>query len=172
MAPVAGIQFDNSELRRLEKKLDKFGEKIFKKVVGQAASKAMSPVLKAARKTVRKDTGAAVKSLGRKTKKYKGQFTVMTIVGARKGFKDPTTGRNPANYMHLIEEGVKPHTIGKGSARVARTSGQSQSQSGTQHPGVPASHAIRRSLVQNKTKVVKLYSKGLKTGIDREAKKR
>lgn len=95
----------DKELRRLLKRIP---EKAALPAMSQAVGRAVAPVRKAARDKIRKqseETGELRKSLSIKRVKYKRSGTVVAVVGPRKDSKNPETGRNPANYAHLVEGG-------------------------------------------------------------------
>ena len=165
------VTFNDRQASRLEKKLRKFGEVVFIKVVARSSRAAMKPVLDIAKALAPRDTGLLSESMGIGSVKYAGSFTMFVVVGPRKGFKDPATGRNPFNYAHLLELGVKPHTLGGGSVRAARTGRQAVKQEGGKHPGIPASHFMKRVLANRKSRAVKIYIKRLTSGLRTETRK-
>lgn len=98
------------------------------RVVRTASKKAIKPVVVDMKSNIPKETGLLRKSIGDKQKTYKGG-TVITIAGARKGFKrlvkvkarygkekTRMQWRNPAVYAHLVEGGTRPHTLGEGTS--------------------------------------------------------
>lgn len=91
--------------------LDRLDDKAVRRVVRPAISKAMTPMLKDARRRAKEigDNETISKSLGRRSKTYRGPGTTIQVIGPRKGFKDEETGHNPANTAHLSEFGTSPH---------------------------------------------------------------
>lgn len=92
--------------KQLHKNLEDLGSTKARAVVRRSLQSASSPPLKKAKQLVPKETGLLKKSLGKKPKTYRSSGTSMVIIGARVGFHDPTTGRNPVKYAHLVELGT------------------------------------------------------------------
>lgn len=95
--------------RKLDRMLRKLGPVSQRRIIRPAANKAMAPVVSAAKSNLTRmgavDTGQLRKSIGKKTKSIPRAGVVVVIVGPRLNFKDSATGRNPANYAHLVELG-------------------------------------------------------------------
>ncbi len=146
--------FGDKELRRKLEKLGKANNRSRNKVIRQAVSFSMTPVSKAAKTNLRPghgfDTGLLKKSIGKKTKTYKG-VTFIAVVGPRKGFKKEVevngtlVTRNPSKYAHLVEFG-------------------------TRHSR--AFPFLRPALLENKATVESRLRQRLSHGLVREAKKK
>jgi len=155
-------------LQKIESGFNKLPEKVFEKAVGKAANKAMRITVKAARRNVPVETGQLKKSIGIRIKKYRQSGIVFAAVGPRKGYKDATTGRNPANYAHLVEYGTAPHKETSeggfkiGNFFVGKT---------IDHPGARPKPFLRPALLKNKRHVVDTYGKEAGDGIEKEAAK-
>lgn len=108
------------------KVLREFTPSLRKKILRPAISKSTKPVLSAAKRYAARETGLLAKSLKRKVKSYKG--AVVAVIGpdqnvqqevTRPGRRKPANAK-PANYVHLVEFGTRPHTLAKGD-KLART---------------------------------------------------
>lgn len=169
-AGAIDLKIDQRSYERLRKRLAKLPPQMESKVVGQAASSSMQPVVSAARRLAKKPgrSGLLAKSIGKKLVRYKANGTVLVIVGARRGFKDPATGEDPANIAHLIEFGTAPHDIS--GSPVLLIDGWFV-RGTVRHPGSPPMPFIRPALDGNRTKVIAKYRSKIKSGLDREVAK-
>lgn len=152
----------------LMKTLDKFPGAVQRRILRPALAAEGQRVLKEARTKVPVDTKLLKKSLGRRTKTYKNGGVVV-IVGPRHGFKQIINGKpkNPTQYAHLVEYGVKPHFIaGRSNIKTRKTI------SSKQHPGFAGrkvlttayktalNGAAERMAVRMAAEVEKLAAKG------------
>src|SRR5262249_53382629 len=105
------IRMDDRKLQRLLRDLP---DRIERKVLRQATGPATTPILKPAKRLCpRGDTGLLRKSLIKKLVTYKARNTVVGIIGSNRATASVINGKRyrPANYIHLVEHGVKPHKI-------------------------------------------------------------
>jgi HK97 gp10 family phage protein len=121
-----------------------------------------------------RDTGSLRKSLGVKIRSYRGGESIVGIVGARKDTgKDVARGRIrhtrtvtggrgavrkivPANYVHFVELGTRPHALGKGSTLDRMRRGKlvrGKGQFGRRHPGSPARPFLKPAYQANKSAI-------------------
>ncbi len=119
----------------------------------------------------RDSLGLLLKSLGEKTGVSR-KGVVFGVVGPRTGFKAvrglrgikeqtalglkfQTAGRDPSNYAHLIEGGVKPHAVGRGSKldRFTKKGVRKGTQSGRMHPGFKGRPFMKPAYTQNKARI-------------------
>lgn len=98
--------------KELQDLLRKFTPAVQRRILRPALNVEGTRVLQEARARVPVDTKLLRRSLGKRTRTYKNG-TVLVIVGPRRGFKEQIDGRykNPSKYAHLVEFGVKPHSI-------------------------------------------------------------
>lgn len=139
-----GVGVKIEGLEQCLKNLEELGTTKAKAVNRRALVSASSIPLKAAKEITPRDTGLLRKSLGKKQKTYRSTGTTWVGIGARPGFKDPDTGRNPVRYAHLVE-------LGTVRAR--------------------AKPFLRPALTQSKDAVINTYKDRLWEGIRREAEK-
>jgi HK97 gp10 family phage protein len=167
------MTIDKAAIRRAEHAFKVLAPRVFNRVVNRAASKAMTPVLRAAKRLVPVDDKFLKKSLGRKVKSYKRSGNVVVLIGPRKGFKDEKSGRNPANYAHLVEKGTAPHVIRPESRRALKIRGPDGDKfvGAVIHPGTPPRPFLRPALDGNKSAVVQIYKHELGIGLEREVAK-
>lgn len=128
-----------------------------KRVLRSAMRKSASVVNKAAKANAPKRTGQLRRSLGVKVKAYPSGV-VIGVVEPRAGFRVPAGNTNgkpkfidPRFYAHLVEGGVKPHAVGKGSSLRKR------SQGGKLHPGAPAQPFLRPAFESNTARIVEIF---------------
>jgi len=164
---MVSLDIDKMSQLKLERAMAKLPDKVYAKVVGAAASFAMRAVVTAARKKAPVRSGTLRKSIGTKRKKYKRSGVVVVVVGVRKGYRDPETGEEPANIVHLVEYGAKAHTI---SGRPLIINGDVVW--GTvHHPGARAQPFILPALREQAPKVLARYRSKLMPGIEKETRK-
>lgn len=136
-------------------------------------------------------TGLLKRSIGVKVKKYKGRSVAPTgvgfagsakaqrmyaaagitvaIIGARKGFGTNVVrgGRtdysDPSKYSHLIEGGVRPHRIGKGSSR-KRGRGR-----GAMHPGFHAMPWLEPAIQSRRKECIDIMARVFREAAMQEA---
>ena len=141
--------------RELIAALKKLPNNVFKRVVVGASRKAMRPVITAARAAAPVDTGLLKKSIGAKVKVYPRKGNIVSMVGARGGFKDKDTKQNPAIYAHLVEGGHVLRRIKKGPV-IGR---------------VAAKPFLKPAFGPASSQIVGRFRDMLRAGIDREAAK-
>lgn len=139
---TGGVKIEGLEL--CLKNLHQLGTTKAKAVNRRALVSASTIPLKTAKTLVPKDTGQLKKSLGKKQKTYRSTGTTWVGIGARPGFKDPQTGRNPVRYAHLVELGTVR---------------------------AKAKPFLRPALMQSKDSVIRTYKTRLWEGIRREVEK-
>lgn len=100
-----------------------------------------------------RETGLLKRSMTHKVKTYRK--SIVAISGARRR-KDPKTGRNAANYLHLVEGGTKPHVIPNVTLR--DKSGRVLFSGTVRHPGARANRFVDRTQRQNKAAAAKALS--------------
>lgn len=127
--------------------------------IRQASSNAMTPMLKQARQNAKSVSRTYAKAMGKKQKTYKADGTVVTIVGARKGYRSDS-GHDPVYTAHLIEFGTQPHSLGRGSSARARGS-VSINQSGPEHPGTKGQHVLQRAFDSTRSESEAVYRREL-----------
>ena len=136
-------------------------------------------------------TGLLSRSIGVKVKKYKnrGRYPAQTysaeearaiaasgitvaIVGARRSFVQVVQRKLrygkyekavPANYAHLIEKGVQPHAIGKGSSIRSRRS------KGNVHPGFPARPWLEPAIASKREECQRIMAQSFAEDLRAEA---
>ena len=161
--------------RDVARNLEKLKRNVQRKVTRGAVTKAMRPVAKSAKANAKKikDTGLLSRSIGTRTKTYARSGVVISIVGAREGFRtrvkrkgwDNTTvdlfrkkkdgnlvevWADPAKYAHLVELGTKPHG---------------------NHPGAAPKPYLRPAIITNRISSVNIFRTAMFEGMEREAKK-
>lgn len=107
---MADIRVDG--MRKFDQALAEIGSRRTATTIGRAAARAGSrPIITSARANLSgvNDTGALKRAIKLKLKQYGG--LILAVIGAESK-KDGRTGRNPANYAHLVEFGTAPHQVG------------------------------------------------------------
>lgn len=154
---ISGVQ----ELSRFLKELPK---KAIKKALRQAVNAGSTPIAKAARRLAPKDTGTLKKAIKKKVKVYPNGNAV-AIIGADRAVRVPSTRKGkkefvPANYIHLVEYGVKPHAQPKHWFFKAQG-----------HPGAKANNFLERAYDQNKHLSAVIMENKMHEVLTQEAKK-
>lgn len=101
-------------------------------------------------------TGALQLSYSNKFKRGKGRdggWSPYVVIGADTQYRIGKA--RPCYYLHLIEKGVRPHSIGKGN-----------------HPGFPGFHMLQRSMETNKSEAASIIEYHMRDFVDRIMKKR
>lgn len=146
-------------VKELDKLLRKLPDRAAMTAIRQASSVAMTPMLRAARSNAKEHSRTYAKAMGKKQKTYKRDGTVVTVVGARYGYRSED-GHDPVYTAHLMEFGTKPHSIGKGSSTRAR--GKTQvNQHGAQHPGTEPTHILQRAYDQTRAQCEGIFRREL-----------
>ncbi len=156
-----------------------------KRVLVRSVRRRARPIVKGMRARLRKHRrfGLLSKSIGVRVKVYPRSGTVFAAVGVRSGFADnfilPGGGRafiNPRNYAHLLEFGVRAHSV-KPKDRIDRGAtpsrgGRLGKQTGpSTHPGFRAFPFMRPTYDSLKRPTLRLMIQDIWEGIKREADK-
>jgi HK97 gp10 family phage protein len=162
MSISVDLKFDSARMSRLHASLTSMSGQAIERILKKAVKTAIKPVLSDAKQSAPVETGMLQKSIISKDKKYSNG--VLVIVGAESK-KDPATGRNPANYLHLVHDGTKPHAIA-GPCKIG-----SNWAIGIKHPGNRANPFLLRALDKNTPAVLSRFARSIKNSIIRELKK-
>jgi HK97 gp10 family phage protein len=150
--PVVELKLDGGP--QLRRALAELRGATQRRIVGPAANKAMTPINRAAKRNAKSvgDTGLLAKSIGKIQRTYKRAGVVMTIIGARKGFRQVINGkpRDPSLYAHLVEYGTAPH----GS-----------------HPGAAPKPFLRPAFDANKAQAQRIFVRTVRERLDAAARK-
>ena len=157
--------------KELLRALNLLPDRIYRKVVRQMTGRMATPVVKAAKRNLKavqsdKARGVLVKNLRKKTKTYKADGAVVTLVG----------GKWPeAAHAHLVEFGHRMvvggtvERLGGGPTPVSKRTGV---RGGGRVVGfVPAQPFIRRAFDATKGQAMAIAERALRVGVKREAKK-
>jgi len=176
--------------KELIKTLKRLEAKTLRKVVRRATGLSMTPVKRDAKKRIHNRTGALKRSISKKTKTYTNTRTVISLIGAKAGYKEMSNRYGkvvPANYEHLVEFGHRLVKGGKASKLSSESymklykGDLSELYSGNSKEGpsggrvigwVPAHPFMRPALRTNKHKIISKFKKETWTGIVRLAKGR
>lgn len=150
------MSIDKADMMRIDKALKALPVKCVNRVLGPAASFAMKPALAQAKATA---PGRSIRpSLKLKRKTYRNRGVVYVIIGPDWSYTEPRPNKygnvRPANILHLVEAGAKPHMIGN-----------------RHHPGTTATHFIEKALDDNATKIAGSFTSRAVKGSEREAAK-
>lgn len=166
--------------KELERRLKRLTDREFLRTVKAASAKAATPIVKKTRANVKEDdrSGLLAKSIGKKTKEYKRAGIVITFVGARRGFKDPETGEDPANIFHLVEEGTEAHYIAPKAKKVLSNINDPHAETvevfgpfQVLHPGTDPKRPLERAFNSEAEKTGRVYKAEMEKGIDKIAAK-
>jgi HK97 gp10 family phage protein len=153
--------------------LDGLPKRVRAKAARKAVTKGSAPILASAKATAPRETKALVRSLGRKVKTYRNGNAV-AVIGARRDYRatERQIGRDarlarrvPANYLHLVLLGVKPHLLGKGS----RT--REQQGWGRLHPGAKANPFLADAVRRNGRRAAAIVADVLAAEVQAEARR-
>lgn len=119
------------------------------RILRKAARAGAKVVRKEIKSNAPKASGALGKSISVKIGTSKKTGATYAIIGPRRRFVLKRKGTvisegKPTKYTHLVERGTKPHTLGKGSKRVARGK-KAMLQVGKKHPGAKANPFVTRA---------------------------
>lgn len=160
-----GVKLDGDlELANLLRELP---GRVERKGLRAAVTAGAAPVVQATRRNVARDTGLAKKSIGRKIKQYRQ--TAVAVIGAKRDVQAIVNTRRgkrkavPANYLHLIEGGAKPHT------EVITT--KNGAQQTIHHPGAKAKPALRPAYEETKQAAREAMTQKLSQVVEAEARK-
>lgn len=155
-------------LKELQKFVDQLPRKALKKALRSAVTAGSTPIKRAAKRTAPKLTGTLRKAIERVIRVYPNGNSV-AVIGANRATTSPKsgaaagkrTGLNiPANYIHLIEGGAKPHPQPKN--RWFKISG---------HPGFTGKHFLETAVKQNEGKTKQIMEDKMQEVILKEAAK-
>jgi HK97 gp10 family phage protein len=154
MADGFGIAINQGDFNVIQAMLKQLPDDALNKATPRAVRKGMEPVLRSAQRRVPVETGQLFQSLALKFKKYKRSQSYLGMLGPLRNFKDEETGRNPANYAHLVELGTAPHKMGDGL-----------------HPGTPPRPFLRPALDTKRSEALAIMTKELRSGLQRALKR-
>lgn len=96
-------------------------------------------------------TGTLSQSISVRIGMNKRTRAIYAVIGPRRGFEKQTGEgtRKPTKYAHLVENGVRPHSTGKGrkTSLVGRIAGRV---TGKGHPGFPGRKFMRRAFLSSR----------------------
>lgn len=100
--------------KQMARNFAKLGRRVQGRIARSSSSKSMTPVNKAAKKNLRQngsiESGALVRSIGKKIKQYRKGGTTTVNIGPRVGSQFDVTWkgriRKPKKYAHLVELGT------------------------------------------------------------------
>lgn len=136
--------------------------KVERKGVRAAVTAMTTPIARAAKaKAPRVYTGLLKKAIGKKTKAGRSKGSAVGLVGARRSVEGAYKGKRwvPANYIHLVELGTKPHGI------------PTKDGGTVQHPGSPAKPFLEPAYEEQKSAAERAGAEKLKQVVEAEAKK-
>lgn len=136
-----------------------------RKILRPALAKEGRIIAANAKSEVPVKTGLYRRAISRKSKTY-GE-AVVEIIGPRRGVEKMVNGKRKvaAWYAHLVEFGVRPHAVGKGSSL------RKGVQVGKKHPGFPGRHPLTRSYKKSLAGAEARVAQAVKEGIERLAAK-
>lgn len=155
------------ELRNLFNELPK---RVRSKGLRQAVSAGATPVVKALKADTPRVSGLLKKAETKKIKTYKGGTNVIAVIGANVNTAGEYNGRNrvPANYFHLVEDGVAPHSLSKGASIRRKRAGDGN---GAQHPGFAGRHMLKNAYNTTKDQAGSIMVDKLQSVLESEAEK-
>lgn len=181
------LNYDRRALEKLVRELDVFGKRVARKHLKAAARYASRPVVQAARQYAPRESGSLKRSIIAVVRKAQNrEESYYVVVGPRVDLvafytsektvtlrgKSARTHklkyrhkRVPANYAHLVELGVQPHALGRGSNTRRRLS----IPHGQRHPGYRAKPFLRPAYLQHRNDYLKRIGVKLWEGIQKEA---
>ena len=136
------------------------------KVVRKAARAGGTVIAKTVRRNAPTVTKTLKKNIRQKVKWYRGSGTIVSVIGARSRKVD---GRNPANYLHLVEHGFDPHFIRGPLAFDAF--GRTVVVGEVQHPGFTGHKFMDRSFRESQGKAFRVFQDKYRAEIMAEARK-
>lgn len=134
--------------KKLVKKFENLKRRAKKTVFRAATRSGVSVLRKQIKKDAPKDTGQLKRSVHARVKTYPSKGVYIGVAGIKKDSKSKDTGRNPANYLHLVEEGYS-----KPGGRVEGT------------------HFMRKAFNKSKSAAESTFKKKAAEAIEREFKK-
>ena len=112
MAKAFKVKHSVKNLGEFKGQLQAVQRALRNRILRKAITAGGRPVLKAMRARAPSRTGLTRRSLGTRTRTYRGSGVVVAIIGPRTRIRDPKTGHTPAKVAHLVEFGhanAPPH---------------------------------------------------------------
>ena len=180
-----GIRFNPQSLGDTQRALSMLKMATQRRVVRLAMSAALRPVAREAKRLAPRDSGQLRKAIGLIVRTYENTGKTVGVVGARHGFAAVVARKmwaagvqgknvvnlvamryaNPANYIHLVEFGTKPHTIGGGASLRKQVKG------GATHPGTKPLRFLERAWNAARGTFMSVFGSKLNEGVRREVAK-
>ena len=177
------IRFDGIGDARLA--LSTLKKAVQNRVTRMAMMTAIRPIAREAKRLAPRDSGLLRRAIGPVVRTYPTTGHTVGLVGVRTGFKETvarrmwpegTQGKNvvyrvamrpadPAKYVHLVEFGTKPHTLGQGSSL------RKQTQLGAAHPGTTGTRFLSRAWDASRGAFLATFNSKLAEGVRRETSK-
>ena len=164
--------------------IDQLPGAVFRRVLRPALTAAAQPVTRAAKSGAPRVTGGTSKAIGAKTVTYTNTNTVTAIVGVRRGtqfiIKIGKKNHDPANVIHLVHDGTKPHFLSKTDTgeREAYTTKRGRQRTrtvyrrhGHMHPGAKANPFIARAWASTQAAAVQIATGQIAIRVPIEAAK-
>lgn len=169
-------------LKEAAKALEGLKRGVRNKVLRRAVTAAARILAKAAKAAVTmRRSGQLKRSMGSVVRTY--AKAVVGIVGPREDFKTTWNKQpvDPAKYAHLVEEGVRPHALGKGSSLKDKYSYDRKTrrrllvnkanQHGRMHPGFEGRHFLKKAFDASQGAAAAKATELIADGIQQEAAK-
>lgn len=141
---------------------------------GTWATGALKKMISSETNTIRGSDGKNAKVTGRvfiRQPMKKGQFELLAgDVAAGLGDFAGAIGRNPRRYAHLVEFGVAPHAVGKGSKRKKKGKAAAN-QTGILHPGHAPRPFMRPAWDAKQAEAAKKIEVVMRAELEKEIKK-
>ncbi len=176
---------DERETLRKFRALQKRGAR---RAMNKAVRAGSAPQVKESKRTAPRESGLLKKRITQKVKSYRRGQMVLAVIGAR-SVKDPATGRNPAKYVHLVNEGHKARKIvprqgkkrmkffGPGGGRKRnKTTGRYENtgllvRAAVNHPGFAGTQFMQKSYRAKKAESLSRFNSKFYVEVVAEAKK-
>jgi len=164
--------------KELMRRLDVLPDRMRKRVIGPAVSQALTPVRRAMRAGAPRESDTLRLSITKKTKKYRSGV-IYGAVGPKKSFSSTYKGRRrvPYHYVHLAEEGTKPHIITPESRRALLlpfkdAEGKPMFRGVVSHPGARPSRFMLAAWLSNRSRSMRIMHTRVRAGLAREASRK
>lgn len=132
----------------------------------------LAPQPPAVSRSGNKRTGLLVRSIRSETRSAIRQGDRNTYIAAVTIRKPRvSTGPNPRRYAHLVEFGVRPHSLGKGSVLAPKKRGTRAVQKGRMHPGFPGVLFMTRAFESKKAQALEVLVQRMRTELAKELEK-
>jgi hypothetical protein len=172
-------------LRELKHFFEELPLRIIEKGLKQAANAGATPVLSAYRSNITVRSGLLKKAAKKKVKLYRDKEIAVALVGVDKNVRGEFKGRKvrPANYQHLIELGVRPHSIAKGAERasikrgnviratVGHVKNRLSGAAAAENPGFAGRHYLKRAEESAADAALEATTNKLRDVLEAEAEK-